>query len=201
MVEGDDRPVRRGVVTGTVLSFELGLLWPNFMARFGDVFGVAFAAEGFSSCVSLTAKTPCAATAQQAQKRDSRKEEVSMTTELVLLGTAGTLARRRPRGDLVSAHRRRTSLRDRARPGNHIPVSARMKGRIQRAADRAAPGLSSGLGPWAGYPGCSTALITPSARRSKRWYRSGASWRRPWWVTIWPGRARPETTRSRSRVV
>jgi cytochrome d ubiquinol oxidase subunit I len=37
-----------GVVTGTVLSFELGLLWPAFMARFGDVFGVAFAAEGFS---------------------------------------------------------------------------------------------------------------------------------------------------------
>jgi cytochrome bd ubiquinol oxidase subunit I len=37
-----------GVVTGTVLSFELGLLWPNFMATFGDVFGVAFAAEGFS---------------------------------------------------------------------------------------------------------------------------------------------------------
>lgn len=37
-----------GVVTGTVLSFELGLLWPNFMATFGSVFGVAFAAEGFS---------------------------------------------------------------------------------------------------------------------------------------------------------
>jgi cytochrome d ubiquinol oxidase subunit I len=37
-----------GVVTGTVLSFELGLLWPAFMAAFGDVFGVAFAAEGFS---------------------------------------------------------------------------------------------------------------------------------------------------------
>jgi cytochrome d ubiquinol oxidase subunit I len=37
-----------GVVTGTVLSFELGLLWPEFMAAFGDVFGVAFAAEGFS---------------------------------------------------------------------------------------------------------------------------------------------------------
>ncbi len=37
-----------GVVTGTVLSFELGLLWPAFMAMFGDVFGVAFAAEGFS---------------------------------------------------------------------------------------------------------------------------------------------------------
>jgi cytochrome d ubiquinol oxidase subunit I len=37
-----------GVVTGTILSFELGLLWPNFMATFGDVFGVAFALEGFS---------------------------------------------------------------------------------------------------------------------------------------------------------
>src|SRR5918992_901079 len=37
-----------GVVTGTILSFELGLLWPNFMATFGEVFGVAFALEGFS---------------------------------------------------------------------------------------------------------------------------------------------------------
>jgi cytochrome bd ubiquinol oxidase subunit I len=37
-----------GVVTGTILSFELGLLWPEFMARFGDVFGLGFALEGFS---------------------------------------------------------------------------------------------------------------------------------------------------------
>jgi cytochrome d ubiquinol oxidase subunit I len=37
-----------GVVTGTILSFELGLLWPGFMARYGDVFGVAFALEGIS---------------------------------------------------------------------------------------------------------------------------------------------------------
>ena len=37
-----------GVVTGTILSFELGLLWPEFMATFGDVFGLAFALEGFS---------------------------------------------------------------------------------------------------------------------------------------------------------
>jgi cytochrome bd ubiquinol oxidase subunit I len=37
-----------GVVTGTILSFELGLLWPNFMATFGDVFGLAFMLEGFS---------------------------------------------------------------------------------------------------------------------------------------------------------
>jgi cytochrome bd ubiquinol oxidase subunit I len=37
-----------GVVTGTILSFEMGLLWPNFMATFGEVFGLAFGLEGFS---------------------------------------------------------------------------------------------------------------------------------------------------------
>jgi cytochrome bd ubiquinol oxidase subunit I len=37
-----------GVVTGTILSFELGLLWPNFMATFGSVFGLGFAVEGIS---------------------------------------------------------------------------------------------------------------------------------------------------------
>src|SRR5262245_61823920 len=35
-----------GAVTGTVLTFEFGLLWPRFMDRFGDAFGVAFAIEG-----------------------------------------------------------------------------------------------------------------------------------------------------------
>lgn len=35
-----------GAVTGTVLSFEFGLLWPEFMDRWGGVFGVAFAIEG-----------------------------------------------------------------------------------------------------------------------------------------------------------
>jgi cytochrome d ubiquinol oxidase subunit I len=35
-----------GAVTGTVLTFEFGLLWPAFMNRFGDVFGVPFAIEG-----------------------------------------------------------------------------------------------------------------------------------------------------------
>jgi cytochrome bd ubiquinol oxidase subunit I len=37
-----------GVVTGTILSFEFGLLWPEFMATFGEVFGIAFALEGIS---------------------------------------------------------------------------------------------------------------------------------------------------------
>jgi cytochrome d ubiquinol oxidase subunit I len=37
-----------GVVTGTILSFEFGLLWPDFMATFGQVFGIGFALEGVS---------------------------------------------------------------------------------------------------------------------------------------------------------
>src|SRR4030095_2607036 len=37
-----------GVVTGTILSFELGLLWPRFMDRWGEVFGFAFAVEGLA---------------------------------------------------------------------------------------------------------------------------------------------------------
>jgi cytochrome d ubiquinol oxidase subunit I len=35
-----------GAVTGTVLTFEFGLLWPNFMDRFGAAFGIPFAIEG-----------------------------------------------------------------------------------------------------------------------------------------------------------
>ena len=37
-----------GVITGTILSFEMGLLWPDFTATFGSVFGLGFAIEGFS---------------------------------------------------------------------------------------------------------------------------------------------------------
>src|SRR5919108_2747476 len=35
-----------GAVTGTVLSFEFGLLWPELPGRFGGGFGVLFAIEG-----------------------------------------------------------------------------------------------------------------------------------------------------------
>ncbi len=37
-----------GVITGTILSFEMGMLWPGFMSSFGGVFGLGFAIEGFS---------------------------------------------------------------------------------------------------------------------------------------------------------
>jgi cytochrome d ubiquinol oxidase subunit I len=37
-----------GAVSGTVLSFELGLLWPAFMERAGPMIGPLFALEGFA---------------------------------------------------------------------------------------------------------------------------------------------------------
>ena len=37
-----------GAVSGTALSFELGLLWPRFMAEAGGVIGPAFALEGYA---------------------------------------------------------------------------------------------------------------------------------------------------------
>lgn len=37
-----------GAVTGTILSFEFGILWPRWMERFGDVMGLPFAVEGFA---------------------------------------------------------------------------------------------------------------------------------------------------------
>jgi cytochrome d ubiquinol oxidase subunit I len=35
-----------GAVTGTVLTFEFGLLWPHFMGQWGPAFGVPFGVEG-----------------------------------------------------------------------------------------------------------------------------------------------------------
>ncbi len=37
-----------GAVSGTVLSFELGLLWPRFMEHAGGIIGVPFGLEGFA---------------------------------------------------------------------------------------------------------------------------------------------------------
>jgi cytochrome d ubiquinol oxidase subunit I len=37
-----------GAVTGTILSFEFGILWPKMMGRFGAAFGLGFAIEGIA---------------------------------------------------------------------------------------------------------------------------------------------------------
>ncbi|UNO43487.1 cytochrome ubiquinol oxidase subunit I [Streptomyces sp. MST-110588] len=37
-----------GAVSGTILSFEMGLLWPGLMGRYGQVIGLPFAMEGIA---------------------------------------------------------------------------------------------------------------------------------------------------------
>jgi cytochrome d ubiquinol oxidase subunit I len=37
-----------GAVSGTILSFEMGVLWPHLMGTFGEVFGFPFALEGIA---------------------------------------------------------------------------------------------------------------------------------------------------------
>ncbi|MCU0260604.1 MAG: cytochrome ubiquinol oxidase subunit I [Ilumatobacteraceae bacterium] len=37
-----------GAVSGTILSFEMGMLWPELMRTYGDVIGVPFALEGIA---------------------------------------------------------------------------------------------------------------------------------------------------------
>lgn len=37
-----------GAVTGTILSFEFGILWPRMLGRFGGAFGLGFAIEGLA---------------------------------------------------------------------------------------------------------------------------------------------------------
>src|SRR5678816_2413984 len=47
-----------GAVSGTVLSFELGLLWPNFMRFAGPIIGMPFSLEGFAffTCLLYTSR-------------------------------------------------------------------------------------------------------------------------------------------------
>lgn len=37
-----------GAVSGTILSFEMGVLWPGLMGTFGEVIGLPFAIEGIA---------------------------------------------------------------------------------------------------------------------------------------------------------
>ena len=76
-----------GVVTGTILSFELGLLWPQFMAEFGDVFGVAFALEG----VSFFCEAIFIAIYVYGWDRLDPKAHFRMGIPIVITGFAGSL--------------------------------------------------------------------------------------------------------------
>jgi cytochrome bd ubiquinol oxidase subunit I len=76
-----------GVVTGTILSFELGLLWPNFMATFGGVFGVAFGIEGFSFFIEAI----FIAIYVYGWDRLSRRAHILLGVPIVITGVTGSL--------------------------------------------------------------------------------------------------------------
>ena len=76
-----------GVVTGTILSFEMGLLWPNFMATFGSVFGLAFGLEGFSFFVEAI----FIAIYVYGWDRMSPRRHLMCGVPVVLAGVAGSL--------------------------------------------------------------------------------------------------------------
>src|ERR671933_2986393 len=75
-----------GVVTGTILSFEFGLLWPNFMATFGGVFGLAFGLEG----VSFFVEAIFIAIYVYGWDRLSRRAHFLVGVPVVLSGFAGS---------------------------------------------------------------------------------------------------------------
>ncbi len=76
-----------GVVTGTILSFEFGLLWPNFMATFGNVFGVAFGLEGISFFIEAI----FIAIYVYGWDRLSRRAHFLVGIPIVITGMAGSL--------------------------------------------------------------------------------------------------------------
>jgi hypothetical protein len=55
-----------GPVSGTVLSFELGLVWPAFMEFAGPMIGMPFSLEGFAFS-SKPSSSACTCTVGQAQ--------------------------------------------------------------------------------------------------------------------------------------
>ena len=76
-----------GVVTGTILSFEFGLLWPQFMSSFGNVFGLGFAFEGFSFFLEAI----FIAIYVYAWDRISPRKHLACGVVVVITGVAGSL--------------------------------------------------------------------------------------------------------------
>jgi cytochrome d ubiquinol oxidase subunit I len=97
-----------GVVTGTILSFEFGLLWPNFMATFGDVFGLAFGIEGFAFFIEAI----FIAIYVYGWDRVPRKVHLWLGVPIVITGVIGSLSvltvngwMNNPQGfDIVNGH-------------------------------------------------------------------------------------------------
>ena len=95
-----------GAVTGTVVSFEMGLLWPGLMGKFGAAFGIPFAVEG----VFFFLEAVFTAVYLYGWDRLPRWAHFWTGVPIVVAGVLGTLsgaalARRRPRTGDNDNHR------------------------------------------------------------------------------------------------
>jgi cytochrome d ubiquinol oxidase subunit I len=75
-----------GAVSGTILSFEMGLLWPAFMRRYGSVIGLPFALEGIAFFVEAI----FIGIYLYGWRRLSPRLHLAMLVPIALAGLAGT---------------------------------------------------------------------------------------------------------------
>ena len=133
-----------GAVTGTVLSFEFGLLWPAFTGRFGEVFGVLFAIEGiffFLEAIFVAIYifgwkrlAPVDALLGRRADRDHRPRRR-------VLGRRGELVDE-PAAGLLADHRRRhlgRAAEGDLQPGGALRGAAHDPGRLPRHRDSSSP--------------------------------------------------------------
>ncbi len=149
-----------GAVTGTVLSFEMGLLWPGLMDRYGEVFGVPFAIEGiffFTEAIFIAiyiygwdAAQPVGALLVGRADRDRRPrrragggvgELVDEPAPRVHAGRRAARDRRgRARGDLQRRDALRGAAHDPGRlHGRRLPGGVRVRGGDAARAPRPLP--------------------------------------------------------------
>jgi hypothetical protein len=172
-----------GVVTGTILSFEMGMLWPGFMARFGEVFGLGFTLEGFSFFLEAI----FIAIYVYGWERLSPRMHLDSGIPVVVAGFTGSLTvisvnawMNHPGGSCCAAERRLTSTRGRR---CSAILTCGPSSRTCTSPDTSSPASSSrpptpGAGCAATAPG--TCVRRSSSRsRSPRWPRRCRSW----WVT------------------
>ena len=127
-----------GAVSGTLLTFEMGILWPGLMNTYGEIFGFPFVLEGFSFFIEAI----FVGIYLFGWNRLSPRAHMLCAVPMILAGMAGALLRRRrerldeqPRrlrrrpgrhADQRRPDRRRCSRRRRRRRSAHMWIAAFM---------------------------------------------------------------------------
>ena len=169
-----------GAVTGTVLTFEFGLLWPKFMGQWGAAFGIPFAIEGlffFIEAIFIAiyifgwkrlrpwphfwTGVPIVHRRHRRHALGRRRQRVDERARRVHAEQRGRGRRRRPaEGDL----QRRVAVRGVAHARRRVP-RRRLPGRVGlrgRHAARAAATATTGSASSSRSP-------SPRSRRRSRW--------------------------------